>query len=79
MYICWGEGYSQREPSPLGMVDVSRERGRSWVCASDRLLSSSKNMLFRGLSRERSPCLAGAGAGVLGVEGVAGVGVSGGT
>ena len=44
LYICWGEGYSHLvfEPSPRGMEEVSRERGRvmvweGWSGALERL------------------------------------------
>jgi hypothetical protein len=44
-------------------VEDSRESGRSCVWISARELSSSANMLLRGLKRERRPCLGGGDSG----------------
>lgn len=66
LYICCGEGYSQAPaPSPRGIVDISRWRGRSMTCSSaSRILEIFCGIQLRGFNLEtyEGVALAGAGA-----------------
>lgn len=76
LYICCGEGYSQRELSDLGMLEVSRSRGRASVWWGEARVLERKGMLLRRL---KSPLEEGAAVWGEAVLKDAGMGVSGGT